>query len=66
MTHRPTEALGSAPEAGNLWIGTDASMTSFHRDHYENLYCVIRGTKVSTCLPSVQTVLSFAWLTLSQ
>ena len=44
------EALGSAPEAANLWIGTDASVTSFHRDHYENLYCVIRGTKVRTHL----------------
>ena len=41
------EALGSPPEAANLWIGTDASVTSFHRDHYENLYCVVRGTKVS-------------------
>jgi len=48
-----TEALGSAPEAVNLWIGTDASVTSFHRDHYENLYCVIRGTKVKPDLPNV-------------
>ena len=40
------EALGSQPEAVNLWIGSDASVTSFHHDHYENLYAVISGTKV--------------------
>ena len=26
-----TEAFGSPPEATNLWIGTDDSMTSFHK-----------------------------------
>src|SRR5690606_24191123 len=30
-----TEALGCSPEAVNLWIGTDLSVTSFHKDHYE-------------------------------
>ena len=40
------EALGSLPEAANLWIGSDASVTSFHHDHYENMYAVVSGTKV--------------------
>ena len=51
-----TEALGSAPEAVNLWIGTDASVTSFHRDHYENLYCVINGIKVNPDLANISNL----------
>lgn len=42
------EALGKEPEATNLWIGTAKSRTSMHRDHYENLFTVIRGTKIFT------------------
>eukprot|EP00775_Hariotina_reticulata_P000189 gene189-381_t len=45
------EAFGSAPEAVNLWIGDERSTTTFHKDHYENLYCVIRGAKVFHLLP---------------
>ena len=26
-----SEAFGSSPEATNLWIGSDESMTSFHK-----------------------------------
>jgi jumonji domain-containing protein 7 len=36
--------LGS-PEAINIWIGTSTSVTSTHRDPYENLYLVLRGSK---------------------
>lgn len=37
-----TEALGGClPEAVNLWIGNHSSETSFHKDHYENLYAVV-------------------------
>jgi len=32
-------------EAVNLWIGNAASTTSYHADHYENLYTVVRGSK---------------------
>lgn len=32
-------------EAVNLWIGNAASTTSYHADHYENLYTVVRGRK---------------------
>ncbi|KAJ1030187.1 hypothetical protein NDA16_001098 [Ustilago loliicola] len=46
-----TEAIGYAPEATNLWIGTSASRTSMHRDYYENLFTVIRGWKEFTVYP---------------
>lgn len=45
------EALDCEPEATNLWIGTEKSKTSMHRDHYENLFSVIRGTKIFTVYP---------------
>eukprot|EP01025_Chloroclados_australasicus_P060212 TRINITY_DN7709_c0_g1_i1.p2 TRINITY_DN7709_c0_g1~~TRINITY_DN7709_c0_g1_i1.p2 ORF type:complete len:289 (+),score=12.50 TRINITY_DN7709_c0_g1_i1:201-1067(+) len=39
------------PDAVNLWIGDQRSATSFHKDHYENFYAVLRGTKLFTVLP---------------
>jgi peptidyl-lysine (3S)-dioxygenase / protease len=38
------EVLGD-PDARNIWIGDDRSTTSVHRDPYENLYLVLRGSK---------------------
>lgn len=46
-----SQALGCKPEAVNLWIGTHDSVTSFHKDHYENLYAVVSGEKHFTLLP---------------
>ncbi|KAE9446270.1 hypothetical protein C3L33_21833, partial [Rhododendron williamsianum] len=46
-----SEALGCFPEAMNLWIGNELSVTSFHRDHYENLYAVVTGEKHFLLLP---------------
>ncbi|KAB5540765.1 hypothetical protein DKX38_013739 [Salix brachista] len=47
-----TEALGGClPEAVNLWIGNHSSETSFHKDHYENLYAVVSGEKQFLLLP---------------
>ncbi|KAL8054095.1 hypothetical protein ABFX02_05G115300 [Erythranthe guttata] len=46
-----TEALGCPPDAVNLWIGDHSSETSFHKDHYENLYVVITGEKRFLLLP---------------
>lgn len=46
-----SEAFGAGPDAVNLWIGSDQSVTSFHKDHYENLYAVVAGEKVFTLLP---------------
>jgi len=37
------QVFGGHPDATNLWIGDERSVTSFHKDHYENIYCVIRG-----------------------
>lgn len=40
-------------EAVNLWMGDERSVTSAHKDHYENLYAVLRGEKVfHLCPPS--------------
>ncbi|XP_028796004.1 bifunctional peptidase and (3S)-lysyl hydroxylase JMJD7 [Neltuma alba] len=46
-----TDALGCVPEAVNLWIGNQHSQTSFHKDHYENLYAVVTGEKHFLLLP---------------
>lgn len=49
--HWASEALGCLPEAVNLWIGSHLSQTSFHKDHYENLYAVVSGCKHFLLLP---------------
>ncbi|KAG2680038.1 hypothetical protein I3843_11G079300 [Carya illinoinensis] len=46
-----TDALGCLPEAVNLWVGNHLSETSFHKDHYENLYAVVSGEKHFLLLP---------------
>lgn len=38
-------------EAINLWIGDERSISSLHKDHFENLYCVMSGQKTFTLLP---------------
>ena len=45
------EVFGSSPDASNLWIGNDCSTTSFHKDHYENLFAVVAGEKHFMLLP---------------
>ncbi|KAL4224639.1 JmjC domain-containing protein 7 [Mactra antiquata] len=40
-----SEAFGKSPDAVNFWMGDNRAVTSMHRDHYENLYCVIKGWK---------------------
>lgn len=39
------EVLGQ-PDARNIWIGDERSVTSVHRDPYENLYLVLKGQKI--------------------
>eukprot|EP01048_Picozoa_sp_COSAG05_P012738 COSAG05_NODE_1300_length_5243_cov_15.420101_5_plen_460_part_00 len=46
-----TAAFGSSPDAVNLWVGDGRAVSSVHKDHYENLYCVISGAKTFTLLP---------------
>ncbi|XP_012558902.2 bifunctional peptidase and (3S)-lysyl hydroxylase Jmjd7 isoform X2 [Hydra vulgaris] len=40
-----SEAFGKAPDAINFWMGSSNSVTSMHKDHYENMYAVVRGAK---------------------
>eukprot|EP00804_Cyclotella_cryptica_P020189 CCRYP_010907-RA/>CCRYP_010907-RA protein AED:0.05 eAED:-0.03 QI:0/0/0/1/1/1/2/0/452 len=40
------EAFGTGPpDAVNLWIGNERSVSSTHKDHYENLFYVCSGQK---------------------
>lgn len=48
-------ALRQQPDAVNLWIGNSRSITSLHRDNYENVYCQIVGRKHFVLLPPVET-----------
>lgn len=41
----------AAPDAVNLWMGTSQAVSSMHKDHYENLYHVLDGTKVFSLVP---------------
>ncbi|KAL8693109.1 MAG: hypothetical protein Q9218_001995 [Villophora microphyllina] len=50
-----TEAFGIGPDAINLWIGNSLSVTSLHKDNYENIYCQVRGKKRFVLLPPVET-----------
>ena len=45
------DVFGGSPDACNLWIGNDCSTTSFHKDHYENLFAVVAGEKHFLLLP---------------
>ncbi|KAJ0009186.1 hypothetical protein NQD34_016601 [Periophthalmus magnuspinnatus] len=44
-------ALGKMPDAVNFWLGEESAITSMHKDHYENLYCVISGEKHFLLVP---------------
>lgn len=46
-----TEAFGSLPDAVNFWMGDTRAVTSMHKDPYENLYCVVRGSKTFLLIP---------------
>lgn len=44
-------ALGKLPDAVNFWLGEANAITSMHKDHYENLYCVVAGEKHFVLMP---------------
>ena len=44
-------ALEKAPDAVNFWLGNSRSVTSLHKDNYENIYAQIRGQKHFVLLP---------------
>ncbi|RPA71907.1 Clavaminate synthase-like protein [Ascobolus immersus RN42] len=43
--HWAAEVFGEKPDAMNLWIGNQNSTSAMHKDNYENLYCLIKGSK---------------------
>eukprot|EP01117_Protostelium_nocturnum_P017055 TRINITY_DN6878_c0_g1_i1.p1 TRINITY_DN6878_c0_g1~~TRINITY_DN6878_c0_g1_i1.p1 ORF type:complete len:329 (-),score=125.44 TRINITY_DN6878_c0_g1_i1:14-1000(-) len=48
-----SEAFGSSPDVVNFWMGEDRSISSLHKDHYENIYAVVTGQKHFTLLPPI-------------
>ncbi|XP_071534213.1 bifunctional peptidase and (3S)-lysyl hydroxylase Jmjd7 isoform X2 [Panulirus ornatus] len=46
-----SQALGKEPDAVNFWMGDQRAVTSMHKDHYENIYCVVSGYKDFILLP---------------
>eukprot|EP00049_Salpingoeca_infusionum_P004595 m.81460 g.81460 ORF g.81460 m.81460 type:complete len:422 (-) comp12636_c1_seq1:142-1407(-) len=44
------EAFGCDPDATNFWMGPEEATTSMHKDPYENIYFVLRGSKTFTLL----------------
>lgn len=48
-----TEALEQDPDAVNFWLGNERSVTSLHKDNYENIYVQVRGQKHFTLLPPI-------------
>jgi len=45
------EAFGTEPDAINFWMGNQQSVSTFHKDPYENIYCVVKGEKIFTICP---------------
>jgi jumonji domain-containing protein 7 len=46
-----SKAFQQEIDAANIWIGTEDSVSSAHKDHYENLYIQICGRKIFYILP---------------
>mmetsp|Transcript_14 Transcript_14/g.20 ORF Transcript_14/g.20 Transcript_14/m.20 type:complete len:402 (-) Transcript_14:1317-2522(-) len=51
-----SEAFNARPDAVNLWIGDERSVSSMHKDHYENIFCVSSGQKVFTVCPPADSL----------
>jgi peptidyl-lysine (3S)-dioxygenase / protease len=51
-----SEAFGAEPDACNLWIGDDRSVTTCHKDHFDNLYLVCIGKKRFVLRPPCDVV----------
>ena len=55
-----SEFFAQPPEAVNIWIGDERSVTSLHRDSsYSNLYTVIRGSKKFTIFAPIEEPLLY-------
>jgi len=46
-----SETFGTELQAINLWIGNQRSVSSMHKDHFENLLHVVQGRKIVTLCP---------------
>ena len=46
----------ACPEAENFWMGYDQSVSSLHKDPYENFYTTISGEKHFTLLPPIDVL----------
>jgi jumonji domain-containing protein 7 len=46
-------------EAVNLWIGDERSVTSLHKDFYENMFAVVTGTKVFHMYPPSDSIFMY-------
>jgi peptidyl-lysine (3S)-dioxygenase / protease len=56
------ETSDNGLEALNLWIGDEQSISSLHKDHYENIYAVILGTLAPTDITRINDrVLRLIW-----
>ena len=44
-------AAAPPPQLVNFWLGSSATVTSLHKDFYENLYVCVRGTKIVYLMP---------------
>lgn len=51
-----SEAFAAKPDAINLWIGNEGSVSSMHKDHYENIFCVASGQKIFTICPPADSM----------
>lgn len=46
-----SHCFNAQPDAINFWMGEERSVSSMHKDPYENFYCVISGKKNFTLFP---------------
>lgn len=51
-----TEYFECEPDAVNIWIGNDRSVSALHKDNYENLYCQVSGKKNFVILSPLEVV----------
>jgi len=45
------DAFSGNLDAVNFWFGQARAVTSLHKDPYENIYCVVKGSKTFTIYP---------------
>ena len=54
------DIFGTDLDAINFWMGDGRAVTSLHKDPYENIYCVVRGSKTFTLYPPIDRI-NFAY-----